>query len=497
MNNSNYEKYVAMMQKVADVRNAIAVLSWDQETYQPAMGADFRGQQISTLSGLAHDLFLNPELEKVLIDLQTDDSLTDSQKKNAQLSFDDLKREKKYSTAFVEENSKAISEAYHAWVEARSKNDFKIFEPKLKKLVELKRKETELLGYENHPYDALLNLYEPLQTVANTDVLFDDLKKELVPFIKKIAEKKQPKNDFMFGNFPKQNQWQLGIELLKQMNFDFNAGRQDESVHPFTTAFAPTDVRLTTHIEERNFYTMIWSCLHEGGHGLYEQGLSTSYYGLPGGEAVSLGIHESQSRLWENMVGRSLNYWKGNWKTVQQFFPGKFENLTVTDFYKAINMVEPSLIRIEADELTYHFHVIIRYEIEKLLLDGSLEVADIPAVWNKKYLDYLGVKVPNDAMGCLQDIHWSHGSFGYFPTYTIGSLYAAQFFHFAKKEIVGLDAMIENGELKPLLEWLRKKIHQHGRLKSAKEISENICDEPLNVKYFVDYAKEKFGNLYP
>jgi carboxypeptidase Taq len=486
------------MQKIADIRNSISVLGWDQETYQPPMGADFRGQQIATLSGLAHDLFLNADLENVLNELKNDVSLNAIERKNVEISCADLQREKKYTTAFVEENSKAISEAYHAWAEARKKSDFQIFAPKLKKLVELKRAETKLLGYENHPYNALLDLYEPNQTVADTDILFDDLKKELVPFIKTISEKPKPKNGFMFGNFPKQNQWQLGIELLKQMNFDFNAGRQDESLHPFTTTFAPTDVRLTTHIEEKDFYTMIWSCLHEGGHGLYEQGLPAEQYGLPGCEAVSLGIHESQSRLWENMVGRSFLYWKNNFKTVQQFFPGKFENVTAADFYKAINLVEPSLIRIEADELTYHFHVIIRYEIEKMLLDGSLEIENIPAIWNKKYFDYLGVKVPNDAMGCLQDIHWSHGSFGYFPTYTIGSLYAAQFFHFAKKEIAGLDAiMIENGELKPLLDWLRNKIHQHGRLKSAKEISESICGEPLNVKYFVDYAKEKFGDLYP
>ena len=496
MSNKNYEKYVQQMQKYADVKNAIGVLSWDQETYQPPMGANFRAQQISTLSGMAHKIFVNETLEKLVDELANDDSLSVVEQKNLQLTKKDIEREKKYPTSFVEEQSQAISAAYHAWAKARAQNDFKIFEPFLSKLVELKKQEAKLLGYENHPYNALLDLYEPLQTVAATDILFDDLKKELVPFIHQIAQKQKPKNDFMFGNFPKQNQWQLGITLLNQMNFDFNAGRQDESLHPFSTSFSPEDVRITTHINEQDFNTMIWSCLHEGGHGLYEQGLPTAQYGLPAAEAISLGIHESQSRLWENMVGRSWGYWKNNWRTVQQFFPGKFDNQSAHDFYKAINIVEPSLIRIEADELTYHFHVIIRYEIEKMLLDGSLEVADIPAVWNKKYFDYLGVKVPNDAMGCLQDIHWSHGSFGYFPTYTIGSLYSAQFFHHAKKQIAGLDAMVENAELKPLLEWLRKNIHQFGRTKTAQEISENISGEKLNVKYFVEYAKAKFGELY-
>jgi carboxypeptidase Taq len=285
------------------------------------------------------------------------------------------------------------------------------------------------------------------------------------------------------------------MDLLKQMRFDFNCGRQDESVHPFTTSFGSTDVRLTTHIKENDFYTMIWSCLHEGGHGLYEQGLPIEQYGLPGGEAVSLGIHESQSRLWENMVGRSNLYWQGNWKLVQQHFPEQFKHINADNFYKAINIVEPSFIRIEADELTYHFHIMIRYEIEKMLIGDEISVDDIPTIWNQKYFDYMGIKVPDDKHGCLQDIHWSHGSFGYFPTYSIGSFYAAQFYHYAKLQINELDEMVMNGEFEPLLKWLRNHVHQYGRLKSAKEICENICGKPLDVKYFINYAKEKFTNI--
>ena len=490
-----YEKYLQKMQKINDVRMASAVLNWDQETYQPINAAAIRAQQLATLSGIAHILFTENELGEILNTLTHSKDLDAVQLKNVQLSLDDFNREKKYSTEFVELMSKTISESYHAWIEAREKNDFKIFAPTLKKLVELKKQEATLLGYQNHPYDALMHLYEPNQTVADTDILFEELKKDLVPFLQSIAHKTKPKNDFMYGHFPKKQQWDLGMDLLKQMRFDFNCGRQDESVHPFTTSFGSTDVRLTTHIKENDFYTMIWSCLHEGGHGLYEQGLPIEQYGLPGSEAVSLGIHESQSRLWENMVGRSKPYWQGNWKLVQQHFPEQFKNISADDFYKVINIVEPSFIRIEADELTYHFHIMIRYEIEKMLIGDEISVDDIPTIWNQKYYDYMGIKVPDDKQGCLQDIHWSHGSFGYFPTYSIGSFYAAQFFHYAQQQISGLDEMMMNGEFEPLLQWLRKNVHQYGRLKSAKEICENICGKPLDVKYFINYAKQKFETI--
>jgi carboxypeptidase Taq len=280
------------------------------------------------------------------------------------------------------------------------------------------------------------------------------------------------------------------------MGYDFESGRQDESSHPFTTNFSPEDVRVTTRINVNDINEMIWSCIHEGGHALYEQGLPSEEYGLPSSEYVSLGIHESQSRLWENNVGRSLLYWKANYPKLQNAFPENLKSVNTEDFYKAMNIVKPSLIRTSADELTYHFHVLIRFEIEKALIEGLIEVNELPAYWNQKYKEYLGIEVPNDSSGVLQDIHWSHGSFGYFPTYSLGSFYAAQFFAQAKKEITGLEAEIEKGNMKPLLDWLREKVHRHGKYYSAEELCIAISGEKLNFKYFMDYATKKYTKLY-
>jgi carboxypeptidase Taq len=363
-------------------------------------------------------------------------------------------------------------------------------------LVALKREEAAFLGYKDHPYDALLDQYEPDLTTSESEKIFNSVKASLISLINEIGSKPTPREDFMFSSFPKDAQWAFGLDLLGNMGFDFAAGRQDISVHPFTINFSSKDVRVTTKLEEANFNSMTWSCLHEGGHALYEQGLPIEQYGLPCGEAISLGIHESQSRLWENMVGRSAIYWNHHFPKLQSQFPEALKDITANDFYKACNLVKPSLIRIEADELTYHFHVLIRFEIEKALIEGSLEVNEVPAAWNKKYKDYLGVEVSNDAVGCLQDIHWSHGSFGYFPTYSIGSFYAAQFFAAAEKQIPDLSMHLENGNMQPLLSWLRENIHQHGKRYSASELCQRITGEPLNVDYFIAYAKQKYGSLY-
>ncbi len=286
------------------------------------------------------------------------------------------------------------------------------------------------------------------------------------------------------------------MDLLKQMGFDFEAGRQDISSHPFTTNFGPLDVRVTTRVNENDFHEMTWSCIHEGGHALYEQGLLAENYGLPAGEPISLGIHESQSRLWENNVGRCLPYWKGNYKKLVHLFPENLANVDVTSFYKAINLVKPSLIRTNADELTYHFHILIRFEIEKALIENKITVEELPEYWNSKYKEYLGIDVTDDAHGVLQDIHWSHGSFGYFPTYSLGSFYAAQFYAQAKKDIKGLEAEIEKGNMKPLLNWLREKVHHHGRTLTSNELCLKLTGEALNFNHFMSYAKEKYGFIY-
>lgn len=493
---TDYQKYKSLLSRIADVQNAANVLNWDQETYMPSKGAHFRAQQLATLSGIAHELSTSNELGDLLNKLSFDALLQEKEKRNIKESLKKFNENKKYSTAFVQLLSNTISQTFQAWKKAKTENNFSIYAPHLEKLIKLKQEECELLGYTAHPYDALLNQYEPGTNTADLELLFANVRSQLVPFIKQIASKPQLEDGFMFKHYDNEKQWNFGISLLKQMGYDFEAGRQDKSLHPFNTNFSAQDVRVTTRINEQDLNEMIWSCIHEGGHALYEQGLPTEEYGLPSSEYVSLGVHESQSRLWENNVGRSLSYWKNNYPTLQHLFAENLKDVPVEDFYKAMNIVKPSLIRTAADELTYHTHILIRFEIEKALIEGSLAVKELPHYWNDKYKNYLGVTVPTDEQGVLQDIHWSHGSFGYFPTYSIGSFYAAQFYAQAKKEIQHLELEVEKGNMLLLLNWLRAKIHIHGKYYTAEELCISITGEKLNFKHFMDYAKTKYTPLY-
>lgn len=492
----SYKLYTELMRKIADINYTSAVLQWDQETYMPPKGAELRAQQLSTLAGIAHELSTSDELGNLLNSLKDDNSLSEKGKRNIKESLKKFNDSKKYTTEFVKEMSKTISETFQAWQLAKQNNNFDAYAPVLKKLVSLKREECKILGYKAHPYDALLNQYEPGATTADLEKLFTDVRNQLVDFVKQIATQPQNPNEFMFKHFDKQKQWDFGVELLNKMGYNFDAGRQDLSTHPFTTNFSAADVRVTTRINENDLNEMMWSCIHEGGHALYEQGLPVNDYGLPSGEYISLGIHESQSRLWENNVGRSLAYWKANYNGLQKLFPENLSTVSVEDFYKAMNIVKPSLIRTSADELTYHFHIMIRFEVEKGLIEGSIEVEDLPDYWNKKYKEYLNIDVPNNTKGVLQDIHWSHGSFGYFPTYSLGSFYAAQFFNQAQKDIPNLIEQIEKGNTQTLLNWLREKIHQHGKFYSAEELCTVVTGEKLNFSYFMEYAKAKYSGLY-
>ncbi|MEO5684236.1 MAG: carboxypeptidase M32 [Chitinophagaceae bacterium] len=491
-----YQDYTQQLQKIADTRYAIAVLQWDQETHMPPKGARFRAQQIATLSEISHELFTRDSFKNTLQDLMACTDLDDTQQKNTALSWYDYTQQQKLSGDFVRQLSEATSRSFQSWVSAKKANSFSLFEADLAGLLELKKKEADLLGYEQHPYNALLNQFERGCTVSLLDRVFATLQAPLKDLLNKITACPQVDDSFLSRHFPKDAQWQFGIDLMKHLGFDFTAGRQDIAEHPFTTNFSSQDVRLTTRIDENDFSNMTWSCIHECGHGLYEQGLPEGGYGLPLGEFTSLSIHESQSRLWENNVGRSLDSWRYFYPLAQQSFPEPLKDITLEQFYKGINKVQPSFIRTEADELTYHFHVLIRYELEKKLLEGSLQVKDIPAYWNEQYSKLLGVTVPDDRQGCLQDVHWSHGSFGYFPTYSLGSFYAAQFFAAAQHNIPNLDNAITNGNYKPLLEWLRISVHTHGRRFTSEQLCERISGQPLNIDYFIDYAHQKYKSIY-
>ncbi len=491
-----YIEYTTLVQKAADLNYAAAVLGWDQEVYMPPKGAGHRGRQLATLATQAHELLTGDSFGSLLQELAKTEDLDDTQKWNVRLSLEDYEKNKKLPNEFVDELSRLTSESFNAWANARKQNDFSLFAPLLAKMIALKRKQATLYGYEQHPYDALLDDYEKGATVAMLDGVFNGIKDQLPLLLAKIKAAPQVSNDIFHSHYPREQQWDFSIDVLKSMGFDFEAGRQDYSEHPFTTSFSPSDVRLTTRVSEDNYASLLWSCIHEGGHGLYEQGLPYAQYGLPLGAATSLGIHESQSRIWENCVGRSLDFWTFFFPKLQQYFPAPLQKVTATDFFKACNKVVPSLIRTEADELTYHFHVLIRYEIEKALIEGSLAPEDLPAKWNELYNKYLGVTPDSDKTGVLQDVHWSHGMFGYFPTYTLGSFYAAQFFRRAIIDIPGLEENIRSGHLAPLLLWLREKVHRHGRRYTSEELCEQITGKKLDTGEFIRYATEKFGKVY-
>lgn len=491
-----YQRYTTKMARLADVRFAGAVLQWDQETMLPPKGAYFRGQQISTLTELAHQLFSEDELGDLLNGLAGREDLSPAQKRNVERTLEDYTKNKKYTPQLVRALSDAVNKAFHSWMEARRQNDFSVYQNDLDALLQLKKEEAQVLGYTGHPYNALLNEYEKGATVALLDQTFGGLLPALKALYEKILAAPPVDDQFLRQHFPAQAQWNWGMQLIKKLHFDLEAGRQDKSEHPFSISFSPQDVRITTRIDENDFGNMTWSCIHETGHALYEQGLPANQYGLPLGEACSYSIHESQSRLWENNVGRSKAFWQHHFPALQQTFPQAFGRVELTRFYRGINKVQPSLIRTEADEISYHFHVYIRYELEKALLDGSLQTAEIPAFWNQQYKRLLDVAVPDDKRGALQDVHWSHGSFGYFPTYSLGSLYAAQFYAAAKQSLPGLEAQISAGDTLALLSWLRKNIHAHGRYYTSEELCREVTGETLNPAYFLRYAEEKYSDIY-
>ncbi|MBU6153997.1 MAG: carboxypeptidase M32 [Bdellovibrionales bacterium] len=491
-----YEEYKILMGRIADLDFSNAVLGWDQQVYMPKNGAEGRGRQMATLSTLSHELFTSEKLENLLRSLSEDQSLDDKKRFNVQRTLKDVTRKKKYSEAFVSEMALTTSKAFGAWSEARVKRDFKIFEPLLSKIVELKRKEAEFLGYEEHPYNALVEDYEPGLRVAKIDAVFDQVKRELFPFTREVTARFKPDTAFLSKAYPKGRQWEFSKRIIEMMGYDFESGRADDAPHPFCTTFAPGDVRITIRSAENEFNMMLFAAIHEAGHALYELGLpQEEHYGLPLGGALSMAFHESQSRFWENSIGRSLSFWKGQYPALQKLFPENLSSVSLHDFYRGVNAVEPSFIRVEADELTYHAHIYIRYLIEKALMAREIEVKDVPAFWNERYQEYLGIRPSHDGEGCLQDVHWSYGSFGYFPTYSFGSFYAAQLHAAMRKDLPDFEGRVERGEFASILKWLREKVHVHGKRHSSDELLTKVTGEGLNVSHFMGYVREKYGAL--
>lgn len=486
--------------EVSHLASSASVLQWDLEVYLPKRGVAPRAKSLSFLAAVVHEKFTSPEFERLITELKNvldKGLLGESEACIVREVWRDFSREKKLPKEFVEELSRTTAEAHYIWVEARRKSDFSIFRPKLEKIIELKRKEAEFIGYKTSPYNTLIDFYEKDATAEELSVLFEELKNFLVPFLKKIISSgKKINQEILKGDYDIGKQKEFNRKIAEKIGFDFEKGRIDESTHPFTISFNPEDVRITTRFDKTDIFSAISSTVHEAGHALYEQGLKVKHFGTPLGEYRSHGIHESQSRLWENLVGRSLPFWRYWYPELQKTFPQPFTSIKLDDFYKAINFVRPSFIRTESDEVTYNLHIILRFEVEKNLIEGSIEAKDLPEVWNEKTKELLGLKVPDDASGVLQDVHWSGGNFGYFPTYTLGNLYAAQFYDAAKKQILNLEKQISLGHFEHLLEWLRKNIHVHGKFYFQDELLKKSTGEKLNSRYFIDYLTKKYGEIY-
>ena len=490
-----YDSYRKEMREIAALNSAQALLSWDQETCMPPRGLEARAEARSLMSGLVHDRIVSPRLGDLLAELSAADLDADDAA-NVRESLRDRERAVKVPRDLVTDLARATTLAQQAWAQAREDDDWNRFSPHLREVLRLRRRQAEVLGYADEPYDALFDEFEPGAVTSEIAAVFADLRARLLPLVGAIQDTGPRDDALLRGTFPETAQERLSLRVLRAMGFDFESGRLDKSTHPFTTDIATGDVRLTTHYAPEDLSICLWSTIHEGGHGLYEQGLDAAQAGLPLGESVSLGIHESQSRLWENQVGRSLGFCRWILPQLRELFPGAFDAADPEALYRAANVVRPSAIRIEADEVTYNLHIILRMELERAMLRGEVDVDDLPGLWNERMAADLGVTPRNDAEGVLQDIHWSFGVFGYFPTYALGNLYSAQFFEAARADLPDLDAQIERGELIPLLDWLRDKIHVHGRRHSAAELCRRVTGAPLDPEPFVSYLHRKFGALY-
>lgn len=473
-----------------------SLLSWDQQVLMPPRGAGPRAQQLATLEHVHHEMLTHPRLADALYTAEQSSPHQDLDRRFLRAVRRAYDLAAKVPSRLVEERARVTALAYEAWAEARKNNDFPFFLPHLREVFRLTREVAEHRGFHGHLYDAMIDEYEPGMTTAQVQSVFEAMLPGLVKLVQGIAKAPPVSRRILQQPYPLAGQHEFSRYLLERIGFDFAAGRLDQSAHPFCSASTSRDVRLTDRLDPMLVTMSIFGSLHEGGHGLYEQGSPHEWDGTPLGGGCSLGIHESQSRLWENLVGRSLPFWKANFRKMQSVFPQQLSGYHVEDFYKAINYVEPSFIRVEADEVTYTLHIVMRFELEKAMLDGSLDPADLPDAWNQKMRDYLGITPPNDSLGCLQDIHWSDGLIGYFPTYSLGNLVAAQLWIKIREDIPALDEQIESGNCIPLLEWLRHKIHRHGSSYTADEIIAEACGGPLSHQPFLDYLWEKFGTLY-
>lgn len=487
---------------LSDLSEVESLLSWDQDTYMPGGGAAGRAHQFATLAALKHERLTSPRVGELLAELGEGElGEGGSDEAIVQLARRQYQRATKLPPELVAELARRSSSARAAWVRAREEDDFAQFEPELAALVELKRQEADAVGYAGERYDALLDEFEPGVTTSDARELFKPLRAEQVEFVAELLERGTPPPGARAPS-PLRQEFEVSAQaayveaLAAAVGYDFSRGRLDATIHPFATSMGVGDVRITTRYDERDLAPALFGALHEVGHALYEQGVDPAHARTPLASGVSLGVHESQSRLWENLVGRSLPFWEGEFPNLKAAFPAELRGVNAAAFYEAVNRVERDLIRIEADEVTYNLHVLVRFELELALIEGSLSVSDLPGAWNEKYEQYLGVTPASLREGCLQDIHWSVGLFGYFPTYTLGNLMSVQFFNAAEAAIGNVAATLRARDYAPLHEWLRENVYRHGSRYEPAELLRRATGSAPSARPYLDYLREKYGALY-
>ncbi len=494
----DYEEFIIRVKDIQKIGALQGHLGWDQETIMPPKGAESRGEILSWLAKEQHLKTTDPLLGELIDRLTNSNNLNQDQLSNLTEMKRRYDKAKKLPADFVADFAKTKSEALLAWQQAREKSDFQLFKPKLQKLIDMTKKKIDYYGGSENPYDSLLDEFEVGMTVNDYDPLFDGLKKRLVPLLQKVMKAKESNPDPVLPDemtFPVENQIEFCKKVADSMGFDFEAGRMDASTHPFSAGLWPGDTRFTTRFDEKDPFSCLYAVMHETGHALYEQGLSREHSFTPRGDAVSLGVHESQSRFWENQIGRTPSFWKVALPWFKEQFPDS-PDWSPEHLNLIANSVTPGFIRVEADEITYNLHVMLRYEIEKQIFNEGLEVDKLPEFWNSMFKEWFGIDVPNDTLGCLQDIHWSMGAFGYFPTYTLGNLYASQLLQSMSNDLGDIDLIIESGDWSKMLDWLRPRIHQQGSKWTPSELIEKATGMPPSPEPFLQYVEEKYSNLY-
>ncbi len=486
--------------EIHDLQKAADLLAWDRQVIMPEAGDEVRVHQITTLRRLAHVMFTDDNVGELIEDaaLAIDGAAYESNEASLiRYLRETYDEERRLPAEFVARVSEISGKAHRIWVRARENNDYASFAPWLKEIVGLGREMAELYGYENEIYDALLDKYERGSRTSDVRALFSATRDAIVPMLAAIAGRQHMVSDNVLRqHYDVDAQKKFARYIAEAVGYDFDRGHLGTAVHPFASSFSRNDARITSRWYPDYLCPSLFGALHESGHAIYEQNTHADLTRTPLARGTSMGIHESQSRMFENYVGRSRSFWNAHFPRLQETFPTQLRDVTAEDFYLAINKVQPSFIRVEADELTYNLHIILRFELEQALLTGDLTVADLPTAWNDKMSELLGVTPPDDTHGVLQDIHWTRPSFGYFPTYALGNLYAAQFFEAAQQQSPAISAELEAGETTALLSWLRENIHQHGRKFKPGEIVERVTGKPLSHEAFVDYAAEKFGEIY-